>query len=83
MDRNDTVLMAIAIIVSSTLYFVLVFTAALVTSNLHAMYTDIAAVGVTYLFHTAQLQVPSSRAILPLFALTVILGATAGILLLV
>ncbi len=83
MDHTDRVLLLVAILVSSTLYFVLVFVAALAAHNMPALYTDITAVGVTYLFHTIQAHILPNMLTLSMFALTIILGAAAGLLLLV
>lgn len=82
MNPVTMALLALGALANATLYFVLVFLAAIHTGHLHAMYFDIVAVGITYLSFTAQLL---NRMLLGVFLVvaSILAGAFAGILLLV
>lgn len=66
--------------INSALYFTAVFVAALSAHNLRAEYVDIAAVGVAYLSYLAQAIGVLGKTTV---ALSIVLGAAAGALLLV
>lgn len=76
------VLQAIAVMLSSTLYLVFVFVAAMITGNHAAWVALIIAAGIIYLFHSFQLMVPLTAQNIGLHRLfwlaTVLAAALAG-----
>lgn len=66
-------------LVNSALYFVAVLAAAIYLHKSGAIYVDVAAIGVTYLSYVAQALGKFGG---PVVALSILVGAAAGILLL-
>jgi len=76
-------ILAAGAIVNASLYFVLVFLAALHANNMPALYFDMTAVGITYLSFIAQLAQLDRMYTVLLVLMSVLTGGFAGVLLLV